>query len=413
MKKLLCLILISVMLIAPAMSAFSYQGRAALNLSANNVEATVCPKGSVQTILTIAADSSNTETCDITLTPSDEWIILEVTHFTLSPGASRQVGVTLVAGEKPPGTYQGTITMTSNCKPQSAEFTIILHVLEPAFSITPENIDLKIKASDEKTVNFYIQNGKCAVDLTASSSNEFAEGQPFGAIFQKTISLPPYQEVTFPVTVKTDKLEGNATIQMFFDSPYAKISEITPTHTVTTTINLTLLKVVEGEITEVNEDEGYIIIESPDGKRYKIILREEDKGKYKEGEYIEVEGYYNGEVIYPEKITLFTTEIPPFELTAPSEIRLNPGETVSIPIEIKPPEDASEYVVNELEKAKIEISEPLIGISIKLTKTGLKRKIEITSQKDAKPGCDILLVKITAGDRIKVVLLPVIIRRQR
>jgi hypothetical protein len=102
MKKLLCLILINMMLITPATSAFSYQGRVDLNLSANNVEATVCPKGSVQTILTITADSSNTETCDITLTPDKEWIILEVTHFTLAPGASRQVGVTLVAGDKSP-----------------------------------------------------------------------------------------------------------------------------------------------------------------------------------------------------------------------------------------------------------------------------------------------------------------------
>ncbi|MCD6322793.1 MAG: hypothetical protein J7L77_07175 [Clostridiales bacterium] len=411
MKKILSLVLISFMLISTGSIALSYQGKNSLNSSVNAIEASVCPKGSVQTTLTITADPSNTETCNITLTPDKEWILLEVSHFTLSPGASRQVRVTLTAGEKPPGTYQGSILMTSNCKPQSVEVPVTLHILEPTFSVTPESIDVKQVSYDEKTVNFYIQNGQCAVNLKVSSSNEFEEGNLFGITFQKSISLLPYQKVTFPVTVKTEGLTDNATIQMFFDSPYVNTSEANSTHTVTTTINIIPLIVIEGEIIESNEGENYLIIETIGGKRYKIILREEDKGKYKKGEYVKVEGYYNGEVIYPERITPGTTEILPFELTAPSKIRLKPGESISVPIEIKPPENASECVISELEKAKIEISEPLIDISIKITGTGLERKIEITTQKGAKPGCDILFLKTTVGNRVKVTLLPVILRR--
>lgn len=412
MKRVLIPILVGIIAFSfLPLAGFSAEKSTFLNLSLNSIEASVCPGESVQTLLTVRADPSNTENCNITLTPSDEWIILEITNFTLSPGASRQVKVTLIAGEKTPGTYQGSITMTSNCKPEHVEIPVILHILEPTFSVSPQTIDLELKPYDEKMVNIYIQNGKCSVNLTISSTADLIEGSLFGITYQKSLSLSPYQRVILPVRVKTNGLMKNSMIQMFFDSPYTEHSETFGTQTVKINLSIQVPITVEGEIVEINEDEGYMIIETPDGKRYKIILREEDKGKYKEGEYIEVEGYYNGEVIYPEKITPRATEIPPFELAAPSEIRLKPGESVSVPIEIKPPEDASEYVVSELEKAKIEISEPLIDISIKITGTGLKRKIEITTREGAKPGCDILFLKTTVGDRVKVDLLPVILRR--
>jgi hypothetical protein len=218
--------------------------------------------------------------------------------------------------------------MTSNCKPQSAEIPVILHVLEPTFSVTPENIDLKIEASGEKTVNFSIQNGKCAVDLTVSSSNEFTEGKSFGAIFQKNVSLSPYQGVTFPVTVKTDKLEGNATIQMFFDSPYGSTSEITPIHTAMTSINLILLKVVEGEITEVKEPTYFKITETSEtsGTTTMIILmREEDKGKYTVGEYVKVIG-----TIGESENEIIPEEIIPIEEKCNYRI-IGPGELIFCP----------------------------------------------------------------------------------
>jgi len=321
MKRVLIPILVGIIAFSfLPLAGFSAEKSTFLNLSLDSIETSVCPGESVQTLLTVRADPSNTENCNITLTPSDEWIILEITNFTLSPGASRQVKVTLIAGEKTPGTYQGSITMTSNCKPEHVEIPVFLHVLEPTFSVSPQTIDLELKPYDEKIVNIYIQNGKCSVNLTISSTADLIEGSLFGIIYQKSLSLSPYQRVILPVRVKTNGLMENSMIQMFFDSPYTEHSETFGTQTAKINLSIQIPITVEGEIVEINEDEGYIIIETPDGKRYKIILREEDKGKYKEGEYIEVEGIKIGEnEIIPEKITYIKKECN-YRILGPGEV---------------------------------------------------------------------------------------------
>ncbi|RLD14398.1 MAG: hypothetical protein DRI28_03670, partial [Caldiserica bacterium] len=294
MKKLSLLIFIILILTFTlwgigATSLLSYNLKnQSFKTSSENIEATVCPGEETKIILTITVWADPSQTVNITLIPGADWIKPEQTEFSVvapPEGYSFQTTITLSGENLSPGTYNSTLTIryyfTASETIKEDVSSVTLNVILPYFEIIPENLTLIMKPTDTKAIDFIVRNTNgCGIVITVSPLEQ-SENVQF--IFNPTIILYPSDVKTFRVIVKTKELKETVTIHLKFVSSFYE-------RTVTLKICPSISVTIEGEVVEVNEDEGYIIIETFDGERFKVLLRDEDKGKYKEGDYIKVTG---------------------------------------------------------------------------------------------------------------------------
>ncbi len=259
MKKLKLILLVNLILIyfIPKFG-FSYEKTSHSIYIHNDIEVTLCPETSMESNLTVTADPKNTEMCNITLSPNQNWIKLEIYQFSLSPGQSKTIKVYIYSKIENyiynPGKYLGSITMTSNCDPKHVEIPVIMNILEPTFNVEPLFMNLTMLPVQEKNVNITIQNGKCETAISVSSLFEYVEGAIVGAIFQKSIKLSPYQIVSFPVKIRTNNYKyGPVYVDITFNTPYSKFSETFSGQSVQIKVYPAGFVLIEGIITELNE----------------------------------------------------------------------------------------------------------------------------------------------------------------
>ena len=294
MKRLSPLILIILILILTLWgirvpSLFSYNSKNhGFETSLENINATVCPGEETKITLTITVWADPSQSVNITLIPGADWIEPEQSEFEVyapPEGYSFQTTITLSGENLSPGTYNSTLTIryyfTANETVKESTSSITLNVILPVFEIIPENLTLIVEPTDTKAIDFIVRNTDgCSIFITVLPLEQSENVQ---LIFNPTITLYSGEIKTFKVLVKTKELKETETLHLKFVSPFYE-------RTVTLKVCPSISVIIEGEVIEVNENEGYIIIETFDGERFKVLLREEDKGKYKEGDYIKVTG---------------------------------------------------------------------------------------------------------------------------
>ncbi len=270
-------------------SSFSYNLRSqGFETSSENIEATVCPGEETNITLTITVWADPSQTVNITLIPDADWIKPEQTEtevYAPPEGYSFQTTITLSGKDLSPGTYNGNLRIryyfTANETVKEDVISVTLNVILPVFNIVPENLTIIMKPTDTKAIDFIVRNTNgCGIVITVSPLEQNKNVQ---LILNPTITLYPGEVKTFKVLVKTKELKKTVTLHLKFVSSFYQ-------RTVTLKICPSISITVEGEVIEVNEEEGYIIIETFDGERFKVLLRDEDKGKYKKGDYIKVTG---------------------------------------------------------------------------------------------------------------------------
>ncbi len=187
--------------------------------------------------------------------------------------------------------------------PSEKTLTVKLKVLFPEFDILPKEITITILPFSEKTINFEIKNGSCESYLTLFSSKEYFEGRIIGVIFTKNITLFPYEIKIISIKVKTQNfISGEEIIEINFNTKYSTYYGAIGSRSIRIIAKSSQKLSISGIVEEINEKEKNMRIYGEDNKRYKVILRDEDLGKFKKGDYINLTGYYDGEWIYPIEI---------------------------------------------------------------------------------------------------------------
>lgn len=312
MKKLTHLILIILILIIGLWVinipfSFSYNSiNQSLNfLNDNKIETSVCLEEETEVNLTITVWADPAQTVYITLTPGADWIKPQnpVFQFQATPeGYTFQTKIILSAEGLSPGEYNSTLKIEyqflQSETTKEETIPVILHVLKPEFEVNPETLRIIMKPTDTKGVQLIVRmRPGCNVGTIFITQLDKYDNVDL-MLYENTITLNLYNPIEeFKFGIKTSNLDKTVTIRLQFQSQFStKIVNLIVSSAISITIT--------GKVVEVNEKEGYIIIETFDGERFKVNLRDEDKGKYKEGDYLKVTGIFDEDKdeIEPEEI---------------------------------------------------------------------------------------------------------------
>lgn len=272
----------------------------------------LCPDKET-TVKVTATNLSQNLSANVYFSTEMSWIIIKNPGpYLVPPTQSITIDVTISSNDLIPTDYLGYIKVrfewivtppTPPVPPSEKILTIKLKVLLPEFSVMPKEINITILPFSEKTLYFTVRNGVCENLLTLFSTKEYFEGRLVGAIFSKKLSLMPNESTMFPIKIKTENfISGNEIIEVNFNTKYVTYLGSSASLSIRIIVNSSTKITISGIVEEVNEKEKYMRILLEDNKKYRVRLRDEDIGKYKIGDYINLTGYYDGETIYPIEI---------------------------------------------------------------------------------------------------------------
>jgi len=278
----------------------------------DQLDITLCPDKET-TIKVTAKNLSENLSANVYFSTENSWIIIKNPGpYLVPPNQSITIDAIVSSKDLMPGDYLGYIkarfewivTPPSPPVPPSEKIlTIKLKVLLPQFSITPKEISITILPFSEKTFYFSVKNGLCENLITIFSTKEYSEGKLVGAIFKKTLSLMPNEYTMFPIKIKTENfISDKEIIEINFNTKFVTYFGSSASQSIRIIVNSSPKITISGVVEDLNEKERYMRILSEDDKRYRVILRDEDIGKYKIGDYINLTGYYDGENIFPIEI---------------------------------------------------------------------------------------------------------------
>ncbi|MCX8094666.1 MAG: copper amine oxidase N-terminal domain-containing protein [Caldisericia bacterium] len=275
----------------------------------DQIEITLCPEKET-TITVTAKNLSQNLSANVTFSTQETWIIIKSPGpYPLGPNQSKTIEVIISSKNMIPLDYIGYIKARFDwvtyppIQPSEKVLTIKLKVLFPEFDVLPKEKTIKILPFSEKTLDFQIRNGICENFLTLFSTKEYSEEKIIGAIFSKNITLNPNEIRLISIKIKTQNFTtGEETIEINFNTRYSHYYGAIGSRSIRIIVKASEKISISGIIEEINEKEKNMKIYGEDNKRYKVILRDEDLGKYKVGEYINLKGYYDDEWIYPIEI---------------------------------------------------------------------------------------------------------------
>ena len=124
--------------------------------------------GTTGTSLTITVNNTGEETLNWNAGESLDWLSLNKTSGSLGAGISENVIATVSRSAKSPGTYNGTISFTSNGGNQDVSVTMTVTEPAPALSVSPVSHDF---GTSETSYQFTVKNtGAGTLSWNASES---------------------------------------------------------------------------------------------------------------------------------------------------------------------------------------------------------------------------------------------------